>query len=221
MNSNKLVSSERSTRPDRRIIRTRRSLRDALIALILEKGYESVTIEEITARADLGRTTFYLHFHDKEDLLMCTVRELVEELIEQLSSLPLQEWKAQNDPSVAAEMLTPAITSAFQHVAQNANLYRIILRGDSTYSATQRLRHILVEAVSTLIRHFSNQPGLEISPQVPLEIFVHGLVGAWIGLVTWWLDQGLQYTPEQMGNLYHKMFMRSTRDVLGVSLNPG
>ena len=53
---------------DRRVRRTRRLLRDACIALILEKGYETITVEEITERADVGRTTFYMHYRDKEDV---------------------------------------------------------------------------------------------------------------------------------------------------------
>ena len=220
MNKTQPVSINRTTRPDRRILRTRRSLREALFALILESGYDSVTIEDITARADLGRTTFYLHYRDKEDLLMCSVRDLVDDLIQQLSSLPLQEWNSQSDPTLAADLLTPAISRAFSHVAQNANLYRIILRGEGSYSAIQRLRLILTDAVSTLIQHFSDQPGLSLNPTVPVEIFVHGLVGAWIGLVTWWLDHDQKLTPEQMAVMYHEMFLRSTRDVLGISLLP-
>ena len=58
----------KSNKPDRRVNRTRRLLREALLALIMEEGYDAVTIEEITDRADLGRTTFYLHYRDKEDL---------------------------------------------------------------------------------------------------------------------------------------------------------
>lgn len=55
---------------DRRVRRTRRALQDSLTSLILEKGYDAVTVEDITDRADLGRTTFYLHYKDKEELLI-------------------------------------------------------------------------------------------------------------------------------------------------------
>ena len=57
-------------RPDRRPERTRRSLRNALIALMTEKPYESITVEDIINRADVGRSTFYTHYRDKDALLM-------------------------------------------------------------------------------------------------------------------------------------------------------
>src|SRR5690242_13310 len=56
--------------PDRRIQRTRQLLLDSLIQLILEKGYESITVQDIIDRANVGRSTFYSHFQDKEDLLL-------------------------------------------------------------------------------------------------------------------------------------------------------
>ena len=55
---------------DRRVRKTRKALRDALVELTLEKGYAAVTVGDIADRADVGRTTFYAHFTDKEDLLL-------------------------------------------------------------------------------------------------------------------------------------------------------
>ena len=55
---------------DRRIQRTRQSLRNALLELIKEKGFDAISTEEITERANVGRATFYLHYKDKEDLLL-------------------------------------------------------------------------------------------------------------------------------------------------------
>jgi AcrR family transcriptional regulator len=92
---------------DRRVSRTRRQLREALFNLILEKGYDATTVEEITARADVGRTTFYLHYHDKEDLLMESIGELVDDLIEQMARIPLGEWKLESGEAGSAP--SPAI----------------------------------------------------------------------------------------------------------------
>ncbi len=73
-----------SSKTDRRVSRTRRQLRNALMALILERGYNAVTIEDITERADLGRTTFYLHFRDKEELLVESLEEIAADLKSQV-----------------------------------------------------------------------------------------------------------------------------------------
>jgi AcrR family transcriptional regulator len=197
---------------DRRVSRTRRALRDAFFALILEKGYEAVTVEEITSRADLGRTTFYLHYRDKEDLLMESIGELVDDLVEQMTHLPLGEWKADSSGSHPS----PALALPFQHVAQNARLYRIILRGEGTYSVTRRLREIIVQAAEGMIPVFLEKESLAINPQVPMEVFLYYLAGSWLGLITWWLENEMPYPPEQMALMFQRMFMRGARDVLGV-----
>ena len=65
---------------DRRVRRTRRLLRDALVSLVLERGYAGITVEDITDRADLGRATFYSHYTDKDDLLGQVVSDLADDL---------------------------------------------------------------------------------------------------------------------------------------------
>src|SRR5690349_22765699 len=63
-------------RGSRQVQRTRQHLEEACIALILEKGYEAVTIQDILDRANVGRSTFYVHYRDKEDLLMSRFQAL-------------------------------------------------------------------------------------------------------------------------------------------------
>ena len=67
---------------DRRVQRTRRTLREALIALILEKGYDQVTVQHIIDRADVGRSTFYAHFENKDKLLLSGFENVREMLLE-------------------------------------------------------------------------------------------------------------------------------------------
>ena len=131
---------------------------------------------------------------------------------------PSNSGKRKREVLGIGEVPLAPITLAFQHVAQNANLYRIILRGDGTYSAIQHLREIIIQAVLDLLRNFTSHDNLVMNPQVPLEVFVHSLAGAWIGLVSWWLEQDLPYPPEQVAVMYHRMFMRSTREILGIQL---
>jgi AcrR family transcriptional regulator len=98
-------------KPDRRVLRTRRQLQDALMALVLEKGYDAVTIEDITERADLGRTTFYLHYKDKDELLMQSLEAVYDDLVDQIQQRTIDEWVAQGQGPW---------TLAFQHAAENA-----------------------------------------------------------------------------------------------------
>ena len=208
-------SDSEGRKVDRRVSRTRRALRDAFFALILEKGYEAVTVEEITNQADLGRTTFYLHYRDKEDLLMESIGELVDDLVEQMSLLPLGDWIL--DLGVSNSQPPLAITLPFQHVAQNARLYRIILRGEGNYSISERLREIIVQASGEIIQVMLEKERLAINPQLPLEVFMNYLAASWLGLITWWLEKEMPYTPEQMATMFQMMFIRGARDVLGVT----
>jgi AcrR family transcriptional regulator len=198
--------------------RTRRSLREALFKLILENGYDAVTIEDITERADLGRTTFYLHYRDKEDLLMESVREMVDDLIQQLSQLPWVRYSSRVGEAPTGGMLEEALCLTFRHVQQNAGFYRIVLRGEGTYSAIQRLRQIIIQAITNLLEELQRRDKLTLQPQVPLEIYLHSLAGAWIGMVTWWLEHDMPHPPEAMAVQYRRMFLQSMRDVLGFSL---
>ena len=209
-------SNQTERKVDRRVSRTRRLLRDALFALILEKGFDAVTVEEITNRADLGRTTFYLHYRDKEDLLMESIGELVDDLIEQMARLPVEEWRLETGDANFTP--SPAILLPFQHVADNARLYRVILRGEGTYSVSRRLREIIVQASDEMLRVLLEKERLAaMHPQVPMEVFLNFLAGSWIGLITWWLENEMPYPPEQMAMMFQKMVLRGAGEVLGVT----
>ena len=202
---------------DRRVSRTRRQLREALFTLILEKGYDAVTIEEITARADIGRTTFYLHYRDKEDLLMESIGELVDDLIEQMARIPLAEWNLESGG--AGEAPSPAIVLPFQHVASNARLYQIVLRGDGTYSVSRRLREIIVQASAEMIRVLLERDKLaELNLQVPMEVFMNYIAGAWLGLITWWLENEMPLPAEQIAGMFQRMVVQGAPEALGLPL---
>ena len=202
------MSSIPTQKVDRRVTRTRRGLQEALFALILEQGYDSITIEEITDRADLGRTTFYLHYRDKEDLLMQAVQDVVDDLVSQLSQYPVDSLKLRSETELA-DLLTPVIALAFDHVAQNADLYRVLLRGDGTHLALQQLRQILQEAIASLIQHFTQRENLVLKPKVPMEVFLNSLAGAWMGLLAWWLEEDMPYTSEQMAVMYQQKYLNT------------
>ena len=208
------TSAPAKRKEDRRVSRTRRLLRDAFFALILEKGYESVTVEEITNRADLGRTTFYLHYHDKEDLLMESIGELVDDLILQMTALPLLVWDRESPQGGAIP--APVLSLPFQHVARNADLYRIILRGEGTYSATRRLREIIIQASNEMIQVFIRRENLTMNPRLPMDVFLNYLAGSWLGLIAWWLENNMPYPPDEMAGMFQIIFIRGAQDVLGV-----
>lgn len=109
-----------TTRPDRRVQRTRLLLRQAMLSLILEQGYDAVNVQDITDRADVGRATFYLHYKDKEDLLLEVMAGIVEAFEQRIQQIPLEAWEMAEGAPVA---------QVFLYAGEHAALYRAIMNG--------------------------------------------------------------------------------------------
>lgn len=199
---------------DRRVNRTRRALREALLELIHQKGYHQVTVEELTDLANVGRTTFYLHYRDKEDLLLEHISELIDGRVDQLAQIPLSAWRLQGQDG-SAPAVGPLLL-VFQHVLENADLYRIVLKGEGTFQVAERLRGILSRSVNAFLLRKMETDALQFSPEVPVGYLSSYFAGALLGSITWWLDQGLQAGPQEMARMFQRMFFPGARDALGL-----
>jgi len=202
---------------DRRVSRTRRQLRDALQTLILEKGFDGITIEEITDRADVGRTTFYLHYKDKEELLLECINLGLSDLIAQVSDVPLSDWSLSDGRRGTITAPNAAILLIFQHAAKNVDLYRIILRGAGSGETQNRVREIYASAVNTFLVEKVNREAIVLEPRVPLDVFSNYFAGSLLGLMSWWLEEEMPYSPEKMTEMYQQMFFPGAGEVLGIS----
>jgi AcrR family transcriptional regulator len=176
---------------DRRIQRTRKMLQDALLALILEKGYEAVTVQDVIDRANVGRSTFYAHFQDKESLFLSefeTLRLLFER---NLLSQPTTDSGPWNLSLVM-----------FRHALENRQLYTALAGKQGGSLALTHLQKYL----STLLRtHMKQQFARTNNPPVPPEILAHYLVSSFIALLTWWLDNNLPYPPERINEMFRQL----------------
>ena len=201
---------------DRRVERTRTALKQALYELIDEKGYDQVTVEEITERANLGRATFYLHYRDKEDLLLEDVINLVDQMVEETTGMPWLRWRQAPDGGIPMPNRPPPMVLVFQHVAENAEHYRIILRGQGSYTVGERLREIIIQAIKDvgLARSQEGFPEREI--QVPLDVIANYYAGSVMGLVSWWLENEMPYSPEKMAEYFQRLFFPGLMQVLGL-----
>lgn len=200
-------------RADRRTNRTRRQLKEALFSLILEKGYDAVTIEDITERTDLGRTTFYLHYHDKEELLLESIESISDELMAQIAPIPPSSWKEQ--PNASSDNPRDPIGIVFRHAYDNSALYLIILRGEGATKAATRVHEIISQKVIEVL-HDSLDNGAPLKPLIPEDVFAHYLAGAILGMITWWLDAKPAYTPVQMADMFRHMFFQGGSKMLGL-----
>lgn len=198
---------------DRRTSRTRRALRDALVTLIEEKGYESITVEEITNRADLGRATFYLHYKDKDDLLLEEFSDLVSDRIRLLSQIPKSAWQLGDLPE-DQELITPLLL-AFQHVAENQGLYRIILRGESAQRVSNKLRQIITKAINEVIQTRLEDEPRALEPQISVGFLASYFSGALLGTLIWWLEQEHPQPPEEMASTFQRLFFPGVKKLIG------
>lgn len=182
---------------DRRIQRTRSLLRDALMRLIIQRGYDEITIQDITDEANVARTTFYLHFTDKDDLLFSTMRDIYEDLYSQIGSKSSDSFFSENEEDCHAE--------DFIHVEEFAEFYRIMLseRGSAAFLA--RARQYLAESImaKSLPEFIPN--GKEA--RIPVEIMAYAVAGAQIGVIKWWLDSGMPYSAKRMA-FYLEQFLK-------------
>lgn len=177
---------------DPRVIRTRQMLRDALISLILEKGYDSITIQHITDAAGLRRATFYLHYKDKEELLISILQSTFDELVEQLSSL--------GSPLLPENQYTMNLIM-FQHAQANSRLYVSILGGYGAATITRYVRDYLTEK-------FAVDLGERIALSertIPLDVISAFAASMKLNLALWWLETGMRYTPEEMADMMTRL----------------
>jgi AcrR family transcriptional regulator len=181
----------RNIKADRRSARTRRLLSGALIELMLEQRYDEITVQNIIDRANIGRSTFYAHYLDKEDLLVSGFMHV----LDTLSAHPQELGGAE------AQAL-PSLARFFQHVQDHHQLYTALVRGggiDRLFKKShQHMRRNIEQHLATLV------PAGQV-PAAPLPLVADYLSGAILSMLTWWLDNGMPYTPEQMDGLFQQL----------------
>ena len=186
---------------DRRVQRTRAQLKQALLALIVEQGYDDLTIQDITDRADLRRATFYLHYRDKEELLFSALGDSFQALLESSSH------HMEGDPIAGKTQVEPYL-ALLQHVADYHQLYRTILASTSGARIAARLRDFLADI---LLQTLPSQDHLLQASEVPREAIAYFMAGSELALITWWLDTNMPYSVAQFAAIMHTLLLNGVR----------
>ena len=185
------------SRHTRRRLQTRKLLIRTTLKLILEKGYDAISIQEITDLADLGRGTFYIHFKDKEEVVWTAFREMYDEL-EQAAHKQLDRRMPQVEYY--------GLLNIFQHAQKNRDLYRVMFGRQGSASLTARLQDFLAQSFSYDIRNAPEPP--ENNFNIPQEIEAQILTGVISRLLFWWFEASNGYTPEQMAAYTYEVLYR-------------
>ncbi len=207
---------------DRRIQRTCQSLRAALLELIKEKGYDAISIEEITERANVGRATFYLHYKDKEDLLLEEFSEMANEKAQALSEIPFSAWLLSQEDAVDSNGKSPAppLLIVFEHIYENSELYNILLRSERSSRIVERIRKISMGAIVKFVEAKAKTDPIPFLFKVPIEFFAAFISGALLSTVDWWLEERLRHTPKEVTHLFLDLFIQGAATAVGPLTDP-
>lgn len=180
----KIAEAARRMHPgmDRRTLRTRQALHQALIRLVLERGYDQVTVADIADAANVGRSTFYAHFTDKDDLL----RHGISYLGAMLREPPDQE----PGPLGFSRFLT-------EHLRDQKTLQRALMQSSAGSIVIGSLREAICDALRRGLRAERGK--------APDEIEVQFVAGAYLAVVTWWLDRGAKEAPASIDESFRSM----------------
>ncbi len=171
-----------------RVKRTRILLREALIALIEEKGFDALTVGTLTERAMVSRAAFYRNYQDKYDLVEQVFEEAMSTLFEAIGELGQE-----HPPDVWVRF--------FDHIAQYDRLYRALLGKKGSPWFVQKMRARLAELIKERgSGEFGHGPIMSMHLAHPFsDTFVPDLVAAlFVEAITWWLEQGQPYLPKEL-----------------------
>lgn len=219
-----MVKPTKHPKLDRRIQRTRQALQAALLDLTKEKEYDDISVEEITERANVGRATFYLHYTDKEDLLLQYFGEMADDMVQLISQIPFSEWLPSSGDFKGAsnedEPLLPLVM-VFQHIHEYSDFYRVLLGSENSSRIVERIHRISSENIVKFAQTKMQHDPIPVLYEVPIEFFASFFSGALLSIVVWWLQEDMKHSPEDVARMFRRLFFRGAREALGLSSNPG
>jgi len=193
---------------DKRVLRTKRMIRDALTELIREKGFEGITVRDLTAKANINRGTFYLHYHDKYDLLEQSEAELIQGIqsfAKKLDPITAFNHHLKNEP-------LPFVVQLFKYLEEHADFIKVVLgpKGDPAFQV--KLKEVMREnMLEKLVKQLEAEKML-----VPVEYFTSFFISAYLGVIQKWLESGMRQSPEEMALILSKMVFLGIHDLTGI-----
>ena len=181
---------ELKKREDARVRRTRDALGDALVALMHEKPFDSITVQDVLDRANVGRSTFYSHYSDKDDLLMSDAEEFFEAVAMMLS--------ARGDKS---DRVFP-VQEFFGHIIEAKQFVDALVSSGKMNDNMELARGLFARGIERRLAELPKGQGIP-EHERPAIAFAHA--GALLALLTWWVDRGMKQPPAEMDELFHRL----------------
>lgn len=188
---------------DRRFQRTELLLREALIALILEKSYDAITVQNILDRANMGRSTFYAHYRDKEDLLLSGFQALFETFQKEYA----QRSVPNREPVETGKDLSLFF---FRHAGSHRDLFKAMIGEQGGKIIQEHTQKFLTRFLREHISAQLSGPNKELQA----DLLAHFIAGSYLSMLTWWLDRDLPYTAEEMDALFQRLVIPGIRALM-------
>jgi AcrR family transcriptional regulator len=185
---------------DRRVARTRKALHHALMSLILRKGYEAITIQDIIDKADVGRSTFYGHYTGKEDLLRRGFETLRRELADAQRAARAKTAGSQGEPLGFS-------LAMFEHASGYTDVFRALVDGRGGTVAVSEIRHILSDLVRKELLLARN------GGATSRELVAQFVVGAFLSVLTWWLERSPRLTPSEVDVMFRRLVLHGITQI--------
>jgi len=186
---------------DRRIKRTRQHLKDALILLIKEKKFPSVSVTDIVRHSNINRSTFYAHYQDKEELMTCIIDELVHGMIQSIHR------PTAINPTFSFKQDFPAtiIEELFTYVENHAVYFQSIMNNHHDPQLIQRLSNSFYKAfLNEIENHHSGEPQLSVNKGFFISYFTSVIIGF---IYHWLMNTDMKYSPgytaKELAKLIH------------------
>ena len=186
---------------DRRTRKTRQILRDALLTLLKEKRYDDISVQDIIERADVARSTFYVHYLDKDDLLTGRHGIFAENLGQQM----MAHTRDQGAAAFSSRIW-------FYHIQAQSDILKVIAKDSAMELAMKTLRGIIYNSVQ---RGMEAHTQIDSDSNVPLPLMMDYLADTLMTLIKWWVKDGMKKTPEQMDAMFQQLVMPGVTSILG------
>jgi AcrR family transcriptional regulator len=180
---------------DRRVARTRVALQQAHISLILKKGYDAITVDDICNAANVGRSTFYAHYTSKDDLRRSGLEHLRKELVDRQKDA-LAKSENSRDRSLGFSLVM------FEHARDHIDLYKALIGGRGGAIALGTIRQILSDLIRNELAATVDKKSADV---IPRELVVQYVVGSFMAVMTWWLDGGAKLPPERIDVMFRRL----------------
>ena len=177
---------------DRRSLRTRGALRDAMLALIGERGWDHFAVQDLCDRANIGRSTFYSHYANKDALLVGGFAGL-QAMLQQQTQAGASAARARADARASWHFTLGLI----EHVHENRNVFRSLIGRRSGYVVQQRFREMVIRLITN-----------ELPPAtvpLPRAAAARWLAAALVELLSWWVEQRTPLPPAELAALFDEL----------------